>query len=527
MSRRPSLAVVGSGIAGLYAAVVAVERGHEVRLLTKDRLGDSNTWYAQGGLSAVGPQGRAGGDSIGAHVADTLVAGARLGDPRAVRMVCAAAWGHVERLALMGMAFDADASRGGEPLYRLGLEGAHSRPRILHASGDATGRAIAQSLIAVCRRLESEGRLAIEEGTFVHALEHDAGRVAGVRATGGSSGHGSSIRADAVLLATGGIGVLYPWTTNPAGATGDGAALAWNAGAAIADAEFVQFHPTLVPDGPFMVSEAVRGEGAVLLDGTGHRFMPGLHPDAELAPRDVVARAIHRVRAATGAVYLDATTVEADRGRGFLAGRFPGITSRLRELGHDLAVAPVPVAEAQHYWMGGIVTDAHGRTTIPGLLAAGETACTGAHGANRLASNSLLEGLVYAWTSVVALSNDDGRPPAPLPGDMDTLTLAEPAGTDSGEPQSVDLAALHSLTGRALAVEREEGSLRVAAKQLTAWSAPAGGRPRRELAHLLTVGRIIAAAALARENSLGAHHRTDFPQPPASLARRALVKTGQ
>lgn len=528
MTARRTLIVVGSGIAGLYACVVAAERGHGVRLLTKDRLQDSNTWYAQGGLSAVGPQGVAAGDSVMAHVTDTLVAGAHLNDVRAVCMVCQGAWGHVERLAGLGVAFDGETGTDGATRHHLGLEAAHSRPRILHAAGDATGRGIVRSLIAACRRLEAAGRLAIDENVFVDALERDAGRVTGVRTTVASAGEAvrTTHRADAVLLATGGIGGLYPRTTNPAGATGDGAALAWEAGAAIADAEFVQFHPTLVPDGPFMVSEAVRGEGAVLLDGTGHRFMPGIHADAELAPRDVVARAIHRVRADTGAVFLDATGVESARGAGFLAGRFPGITARLRELGHDLASAPVPVAEAQHYWMGGILTDSGGRSTVPGLLAAGEAACTGTHGANRLASNSLLEALVYAWACVAGLEHA-GAAEAEVPAVIDVVGVASDAAPHR-EPgnQPVDTPSLHALTGRALAVEREGGTLRVATKQLAAWTAGGTTRPRRELANLLTVGRIVAAAALARENSLGAHYRTDFPHPPASPARTALVKTG-
>ncbi|MET1036591.1 MAG: FAD-binding protein [Arthrobacter sp.] len=552
MTAAPSLLVVGSGIAGLYAAVVAAERGHEVRLLTKDLLADSNTWYAQGGLAAVGPGGAAAGDTVDAHVEDTLRAGARLNDPRAVRALCGGAWGHVERLAALGAAFDADGRLPDRsPAYLLGLEGAHTHPRILRAGGDATGRAIARSLIAACRRLESEGRLAIHEEWFVESLVLDAGRVAGARVLAGSRAPHArrTVGADAVLLATGGIGRLYPSTTNPAGATGDGAALAWGAGAVIADAEFVQFHPTLVPDGPFMVSEAVRGEGAVLLDGHGARFMTAVHADAELAPRDVVARAIHRARAATGAVYLDATAVERSRGAGFLARRFPAITARLAELGHDLAARPIPVAEAAHYWMGGVAADAFGRTTVPGLLAAGETACTGVHGANRLASNSLLEGLVYGWAAVQGLSAGTGSGYGP-PGGEEAGDAEGPAAahglasvngldTTPGE-QPAGLAALHGVTGSALAVEREAGQLEVAAKQLAQWGAPPAGRAGHERANLLTLGRIVAAAALARTDSLGAHHRTDFPLPPAPwagpghdrihawprYARHGLVKTG-
>jgi len=599
VTTRPSLAVVGSGVAGLYAAVAAAERGHPTVLLTKDRLQDSNTWYAQGGLAAVGPDGIAAGDSVEQHVADTLRAGARLNDAGAVRLLCAAAWPQVERLAALGAAFDTDAAG---TRYLLGLEAAHAHPRILHAGGDTTGRALSRALIAACRRLEAQGRLEIREGAFVTALLHDAGRVAGVRVLGpgrqagpdaavrerelvaagaGTAGSGNrdrfgapgaqtppaepatelhsttelrsttqlrsvtELRADAVLLATGGIGGLYPQTTNPAGATGDGAALAWEAGAVLADAEFVQFHPTLVPQGPFMVSEAVRGEGAVLLDGTGRRFMPDVHPDAELAPRDVVARAIHRTRAATGAVHLDATGVERARGTGFLARRFPGITARLAELGFDLAAGPVPVAEAQHYWMGGVLTDGAGRTTVPGLLAAGETACTGVHGANRLASNSLLEALVYAWRAVAALDPASAESAAgpgatatteALAG-VDTLdTAAGNAGPTGTRP--VERADLHAVTGPALGVERDAARLRDAAGRLALLHAQhhgtehrgtehrGTGRPGVELSNLLVLGRVVAAAAALRENSLGAHYRTDHPRHPATSARYGFVRRG-
>ncbi|MGG5751777.1 L-aspartate oxidase [Zafaria sp. Z1313] len=430
-SRR--LVVVGSGIAGLYGAIAAAERGHTALLLTKDRLQDSNTWYAQGGISAVGPAGVASGDSAAAHVEDTLRAGARLGDARAVRMMCTSAWGHIEALAAHGTAFDPAVPSGrasgttpgprpgadGTGAWALGLEAAHSAPRILHAGGDSTGRVVAAALIGVVRRLAAEGRIELREHTLAAGLQVAEGAVDGVRLA-----DGTVERGDAVLLATGGIGRLYPLTTNPAGATGDGAAMAWAAGAALADAEFVQFHPTLVPDGPFMVSEAVRGEGAVLLDGTGRRFMGAVHPDAELAPRDVVARAIHRARRETGSVHLDASGVERTRGRGFLARRFPGITARLAELGHDLAAAPVPVSEAQHYWMGGILTDAQGRSTLPGLFAAGETACTGVHGANRLASNSLLEAM---WSSRGTRPPRSTAPRSTTPGGLRSASSRTPA----------------------------------------------------------------------------------------------------
>ena len=529
------LAVVGSGVAGLYAAITAVEHGHHVTLLTKDALEDSNSWYAQGGISGVGPAGVAAGDSVASHIEDTLVAGARLNHVAAVRDVCASAWGHIERLAALGTAFDASATGDGPA---LGLEAAHAHARIVHAGGDATGRVVASALIASVRRLAAEGRLEIREHAFVTELVQEggqeghahAGRVVGLEYLSGDSGPRTRLRADVVLLATGGIGSLYTWTTNPAGATADGAALAWRAGAVVADAEFVQFHPTLVPAGRFMVSEAVRGEGAVLVDGEGRRFMPAVHPDAELAPRDVVARAIHRLRATGGEAYLDARAVEAERGTGFLACRFPAITARLARDGMDLATAPVPVAPAQHYWMGGVSADACGRTTVPGLRVAGETACTGTHGANRLASNSLLEALVHGFRAASTLHDDEALlagevPLGGTPGLAHVFELSDgaysvddPAGeVRDGRPGvPLTLEAVRELATAHLGVERTGEGLALAASALAgALHATEGEQPltraEAELRNLTTVGRIIAEAALARTGSIGAHYRLDAP----------------
>ncbi|MBM6621087.1 FAD-binding protein [Micrococcaceae bacterium RIT802] len=519
------LVIVGSGVAGLYAAITAVEHGHRVTLLTKDALQDSNSWYAQGGISGVGPAGIAAGDSVASHIEDTLIAGARLNNPAAVHDVCASAWGHIERLAALGTAFDPSATGDGPA---LGLEAAHAHARIVHAGGDATGRVVAAALIAVVRRLEADGRLAIREHAFATDLVCDAGRVTGVDVLAGEAGQRARVRADVVLLATGGIGSLYTWTTNPAGATADGAALAWRAGALVADAEFVQFHPTLVPAGRFMVSEAVRGEGAVLVDGHGRRFMPGVHPDAELAPRDVVARAIHRLRATGTEVYLDARAVEAERGAGFLARRFPAITARLARDGMDLAAAPVPVAPAQHYWMGGVFADACGRTTVPGLRVAGETACTGTHGANRLASNSLLEALVHGFRAANTLHDGDALLPGKASGLEHVFELAETgidAGDLPGETNStaagvpLRLEAVRELATAHLGVERTGEGLALAASALAgALQAGEGNVPttreEAELRNLTTVGRLIAEAALARTGSIGAHYRLDAPADP-------------
>ncbi|GAA3692878.1 L-aspartate oxidase [Zhihengliuella alba] len=572
------LIVVGSGLAGLYAAIAAAGRGLPVTLVTKDRLRDSNTWYAQGGISAVAPVPLAApGDSVGSHVEDTLRAGAFAGDEAAVRALCSEAWEHCARLIGHGVDFDrhaADPER-----YALGLEGAHRHPRILHHRGDATGRGIASALIAVVRRLAARGRIELREHAFVTDLlvepastpgppggtRDDAaapslrgvvgpGSVTGVRlADDGGAPHGrprggSRSLHGRVLLATGGIGRLYPHTTNPAGATGDGAALALRAGRRLgvaldlADAEFVQFHPTLWrPEGgpPLMITEAVRGEGAYLRNRRGERFMPGRHPEAELAPRDIVARAIHAERARTGAVYLDARHLA---GRG-LAARFPTIAAALGGQGLDLERDLVPVAEAQHYWMGGIATDLAGRTALPGLWAAGETACTGVHGANRLASNSLLEALVFAWRAVADIAAPSPASTAGLAGDVAAADSSPLRSTGTGtapcpgvnaavpgHPGAVPAAGgwedLHAITGTYLAVERDEPGLARAQAGLAAMEAAllaerddAWPRDRYELLNAVQVAHRIAVAARRRTESIGAHHRSDArPADPAAPA---------
>ncbi|WP_159618430.1 L-aspartate oxidase [Arthrobacter zhaoguopingii] len=508
--------VVGGGVAGL-AAVLRIRRslpGAQLTLITKAALEESNTWYAQGGMAAVlsgapgqhpsGTGARAGGpDSVAAHAADTLAAGAGLAAPDAVGLLCAGAEGQVSWLESLGFRFD---SAGGA--LSSGREAAHSAARILHAGGDATGRALAGALIGAVR---ADPSVRILESTFVTDLLQ-AGppgepRVSGVRIRpGGPSAGGDAgereIAADTVVLATGGAGRLYEHTTNPAVATGDGVALAWRAGAVVADAEFFQFHPTAldVPGSP-LISEAVRGEGAVLRDASGTRFLPAYHPDGELAPRDVVSRSIAQHLAVRGerCVYLDATAL----GGPFLARRFPSLTSLTARHGLNWAREPVPVVPAAHYWMGGIRTDTSGRTSLPGLYAVGEAACTGVHGANRLASNSLLEGLVFAERTAEALA----APEAPWPAfPADPLALEAP---DAGEP--FDRAQLQRLMTRQAGVVRDAAGLELAAKQLAAY-APAGSTAEElETANLLLCARLLVHAATARRESRGAHHRSDFP----------------
>jgi L-aspartate oxidase len=511
--------VVGSGLAGLIAAVRATDAGHRVTLVTKAALSDSNTRYAQGGIAAaLFPD-----DSVDSHILDTLRAGAGLCDPAAVRVLCGEGPARVRDLIRFGVDFDRDESG-----ITRGLEAAHSRSRVLHAGGDATGAAIESALVATvterANRAHAQGgdQISIHEHTMLVDLVVDSGRVTGASLLA-ANGARHAVTADAVILATGGAGALYTHTTNPAIATGDGVAAAWRAGAAVADVEFYQFHPTaLAVPGTPLVSEAVRGEGAVLLSSTGERFMTAVHPDAELAPRDIVARSIAaQMKAQGGApVLLDATGL----GRDLLETRFPTITAACLAAGLDWAVEPIPVAPAAHYWMGGVATNEWGRTSLPGLYAVGEVARTGAHGANRLASNSLLEAAVFADRAVRSLGEPEQPPPVfgtPVDG---SDTGADAGLTDEGDHPGdlVDRTRLQLLLWEAAGVHRSGADLTRAALTLADWSAAdRGAATMQELesGNLLDLGRLIVAAALNREESRGAHHRADFPHSRPELAR--------
>lgn len=511
--------VVGGGIAGLWTAVRAAEAGCEVELVTKTVLVEGSTRYAQGGIAAaLFPD-----DSAERHFADTMAAGAGLSDPEAVRVLCDEGPARVRDLIRFGVGFDRDDSG-----LSRGLEAAHSRARIVHAGGDATGAAIEAALVATVRRRAVE----IHERTMLVDLLVEGGAVAGALLLG-ADGELLERRADRVVLATGGSGFLYLHTTNPAVATGDGVAAAARAGAAVADLEFVQFHPTaLAVPGTPLVSEAVRGEGAVLRDASGHRFMTELHPLAELAPRDVVARGVWRAMTeqAGRPVLLDATAL----GAGFLARRFPGLDRVVRDAGLDWGAEPIPVTPAAHYAMGGIVVDLDGRASLANLFAVGECARTGVHGANRLASNSLLEAAVFADRAARALV----APPAalavsavpaarnvgPIVGHAVGATPPHgesPEASAISEPTAVVAAvereALQELMWRHVGLERSAEGLAEASERLDRWVAPEpSDRRRAEDRNLLLLARLTVDAALAREHSVGAHFRVDDPAAEAT-----------
>ncbi|MBN9607260.1 MAG: L-aspartate oxidase [Actinomycetales bacterium] len=531
--------IVGTGIAGLVTAYRAAtgglgpdHRGHDIVLVTKDELAESNTKYAQGGIAvAMFPD-----DSVQSHIDDTLVAGAGLCDLHAVEVLCGEGPQRVRDLIELGVEFDRIAN--GE--YARGHEAAHSHRRVLHAGGDATGLAIEVALLRAVKTLAVE----VHEHTFLREVLVEPGPDGIRRTTGieviGPDGAVRAIAADAVVLASGGAGQLFQHTTNPEVTTGDGVAAAFRAGAAVGDVEFYQFHPTsLAVKGNPLVSEAVRGEGAVLLDEQGRRFMFDVHPDGELAPRDVVARGIQRQMAKQGGrpVVLDATALGAE----FLAERFPGIDKVVRENGFDWGREPIPVTPAAHYWMGGVRTDDAGRTTIPGLYVVGEASNTGVHGANRLASNSLLESLVFAWRAADAL---DG-PFRALEVDALDPADARAQNTPSGEKMSPRVtenddfppldaevgataftrAALRGLMWDRVGLERDLPGLREAAGILAAWAAdgpdPVGTDPEaQEDRNLLDLGRLMVTAAIRREESRGAHDRTDFPETREEFAHR-------
>lgn len=501
MSTQGHIVIVGSGIAGLIAAL-RLSDSFRVTVVTKSEIAESNTRWAQGGIAAaMFPD-----DSIAEHIADTMRAGAGLCHARAVEILCSEGPARIRDLIRLGVPFD----RNGDDLAR-GLEAAHSRPRVLHAQGDGTGLSIELTLVDALRKADVQ----VLDHTFAVDLLLSSGRVSGLKMLS-SDGVSNELKADAVILASGGAGQMYLHTTNPAGATGDGIALAFRAGAQLADLEFYQFHPTALADpDTFLISEAVRGEGAVLLDSRGRRFMQALHPDAELAPRDVVARGIAMQMAAQHGqpVFLDATRLGAD----FLARRFPSIDRACRTRGLNWATEPIPVTPASHYWMGGVRTDLWGRTSLPGLFAVGEAACTGVHGANRLASNSLLESLVFSWRCADLLLREGAQAwPAQVSEPVSTDQRSISSNVDSTN-EWIPLQSreeLQTLMWNAVGITRNGLALQSALQQLNAWHiVEPHSISSLETANLLQLARLTAAAALARCESRGAHFRDDYPDP--------------
>ena len=501
--------VVGGGIAGLRAAVGLAEVG-SVLVVTKESLAESNTAYAQGGIAVA----MGGEEDVALHLADTVAAGDGLVNATAAAVLVEQGARRVEELLMWGTGFDRYAEGG---LMRT-REGAHSLPRILHAHGDATGREISVSLLRHVRGLE---RVELMEWTTSVDLLVEAGRAVGATLLDAAGGL-HQVRARAVLLASGGAGQAYCDTTNPAVATGDGIAMAYRAGAELMDMEFYQFHPTAfaMEGAPrFLMSEALRGEGAWLVNARGERFMERYHPGLELAPRDVVARAIAR-EGLDGPVYLDMRAVGAGTD---LTARFPGISAFLAGYGLELARDLIPVRPAAHYLMGGIRTDVAGRTSLPGLFAAGEAACTGVHGANRLASNSLLEGLVFGALAAEAMAGELSVVSAPLSG-----VAAETAARVDLDVEGW-IAELQALMWRDAGLLRDAAGLRRARERLAAMreTMPQGLERRSlEARNLHTVAEVMVLAALGREESRGAHFRTDFPQRDA-LVRHSVVRAGK
>ena len=508
--------VIGAGVAGLRAAIELAPAGR-VLVLAKREITDSSTQYAQGGIAAA----LSDEDEISLHLQDTLNAGDGLCNSEAAKVLVEDAPHCIEELIAWGTQFDRDGTK-----LTFGREGAHSRNRILHAGGDSTGREILRALYAKAKRLHE---ISVREFEFSTDLHVEDGRVTAVRIID-EHGHHSTIHASAVLLATGGMGQLYANTTNPSVATGDGVAMAFRAGAEVTDLEFIQFHPTalyLRKAPRFLLSEALRGEGAHLRSLEMTRFMPKYHPMGELAPRDVVARAImHELessRAKDPVVYLDLTDLDAEHVRR----RFPRIYSTCLQYNIDITSELIPVRPAAHYAMGGVRTDLFGRTTIPGLYAAGEAAGTGVHGANRLASNSLLEGLVFGARAGRKM-RDELRVPA------QKVRHSPPKAAYSNGPLPVPvettIVQIQELMWKQAGIVRTGSGLKQAIRGLEELATNLGhphSRREFEARNLQIVGSLVARSALAREESRGAHYRTDFPDHNDVKFRRHSVIAGE
>jgi L-aspartate oxidase len=492
--------VVGSGIAGLYVALRCVEEGLRPTVVTKSRLEESNTRYAQGGIAAaIGPR-----DSVSLHLRDTLRAGDGLVDRAAARRLTLDAPARIADLVRFGVPFDTV-----EGHISLGREGAHSRARIVHAGGDATGLRIEETLR---HRVIAAGVEALER-RVLRSLSFDRRRGLVATLSSPSGGRVEEVADRPIVLATGGAGSLFRQSSNPAIATGEGVAIALRAGAALRDMEFVQFHPTAFDRAGaprFLISEALRGEGARLIDADGHRFMPRFHPLGELAPRDVVSRAIAAElrRTGTDTVFLDATHIPRDQ----LFTRFPTICHFLADHGIDPTRDPIPVSPVAHYMIGGVATDLEGRTTLPGLLACGEVASTGVHGANRLASNSLLEGVVFGERVVRQLRAPTAGGPAASPREVVMpMRPGEGRGDDRRISESV-----RDLLWQNVGIERDGPGMSATIRALDDYARrvepSTGSETAGPTANHVLLAALIARSAFARTESRGSHFRRDYPR---------------
>ena len=498
--------VVGAGVAGLRAAIELAPRG-QVLVVAKDSLRESSSEYAQGGIAVA----LSDDDEVELHQQDTLAAGDGLCDRAAVHTLVEEGPAAIQQLIAWGAEFDREGSR-----LSFTREGAHSRNRVLHAHGDSTGKEISRTLYKKAASLQNIRFAAFSAVTDLLVKD---GAVAGAVACDASTRHHVLIHARATMLATGGLGCVFRETTNPDVATGDGVAVAWRAGARIGDIEFVQFHPTAlhISGAPrFLLSEALRGEGAYLRNAAGERFMERYHKLAELAPRDVVSRAIVSEMKRTGAphMFLDLTHLDA----AFVRQRFPRIFETCLLYGLDITSQPAPVHPAAHYAMGGVRTDLDGRTNLPRLYAAGEVACTGVHGANRLASNSLLEGLVFGQRAGAAMREEAGSP------------LVESASREEPSFPAMTEDELRSLTWEKCGIVRCGASLAEACDRLqaaTGGSQANAGRSLYERRNMHAVALLIAHCALAREESRGAHYRTDFPEKREEFQKHSVVARGE
>ena len=510
MSLETDFIVIGSGVAGLRASIELASSGARVTVLTKDKASESNTEYAQGGVAVVLSED----DNAELHEDDTLVAGAGLCDVKAVETLVTEGTNYIKELIDWGTEFD---SEGGKLV--MGQEAAHSRRRILHAHGDSTGAEFVRSLIA---RAGQEKTINLTPFANTESLIVNEGRCVGVRFLDPILRAPREIYAKAVIMCTGGAGQLYLHTTNPPVATGDGMAMAYFAGAEMADMEFIQFHPTAlnIENAPrFLLTEAMRGEGGQLKNKYGERFMPRYDERLELAPRDIVSRSIvaEMRRTGTRTVYLDMTAMDEE----FLKHRFPKIYEVCRSYGLNIAKDLLPVSPASHYCMGGIRTDLHGRSTLPGLYAAGEVTCTGVHGANRLASNSLLEGLVFGARAGAAAAFDNST--FQIPNFKMNTQKSGIRNLESGMSTAVKKRVKRIMWDR-VGIIRERDSLIRALKE---FDQIASGNLSTSSRNFVTLARLVATAALWREESRGGHYRSDFPSAQDAWQRHSIQRLGE